>query len=258
MAIALAATEPGEPPPRVLALVPRPGAGDRSKSAEEEHDGAPPTPALMAAIEYGRAHGAAIEAQPVWSDNPAADIISAAQAAQVAWVLLGYHRGAFGGDTLGGVVREVFAKARALPINFGVFIHGTNRPIDRVFAAVDAGPDGRAVLALAVRIARKDRRKIRALLVPGKVAQSEAGLVEMVRDTRAKLGRLFHTDVLTKRSLQQLFSQTPGQLLIVGRKLADEVGLPLDEVPGGDRCVIVLQGAHTNSPNAAPRSDRFD
>jgi len=255
MAIALAATEPGEPPPRVIALVPRPSGGDRSESAEREGP-APPTPALIAAIEYGRANGAAIETEPLWSDNPAADIISAAESARVAWVLLGYHQSALGGDTMGGVVREVFASARALPINLGVFIHGTNRPVDRVFAAVDAGADGRAVLELAIRIARRDRRKLRALLVPGKIARNEAGLVDLIRDARARLGRLFPADVLTKRSLNQLFSQTPGQLLIVGRSLADELGLRLDEVPTRDRCVIVLQGAHLDSPSGTPHSDR--
>jgi hypothetical protein len=30
----------------------------------------------------------------------------------------------------------------------------------------------------------------------------------------------------------------------VGKRFADEIGLPLDEAPDGDRCVIVVQGAH--------------
>jgi hypothetical protein len=63
----------------------------------------------------------------------------------------------------------------------------------------------------------------------------------MVHDARGKLGRQFHSDVLGERSLKQLFKQTPGRVLIVGKKFADEVAMPLDEVPGEDRCVIVVQ-----------------
>jgi len=131
----------------VLALV------DRSSSAPAETPGgekgtAPPTTALLAAVRYAHAKGVTIGAQVSWSDDPALDIITLAQEAGVAWILLGYHRGALGNDTTGGVVREVFAKAKVLPINVGVFIQGTDRPIERVFAAVDSSPDGRASLAL--------------------------------------------------------------------------------------------------------------
>lgn len=245
IAIAVAATEPDDPPPRVLGMVRRPSGGPEPTHQETAP---PPTAALPAAIEYAREHGVAIEAQSVWSDNPAHDIIAGAHAASVCWVLLGYHRGGPGSDTMGGIVSEVFTKAKALAINVGVFIQGTDRPFERVFAAVDTSSDGRAALALATRIARKNRSKLRALLVSkgvdSKAAKHpEADLVEMVRVARAGMGRLFHSDVLSERSLHQLFRQTPGRLLIVGRKFADEVRLPLDEAPGGDRCVIVVQGA---------------
>lgn len=242
IAITFAASEPGEPPPRVIALVNRLSGSSRSEARELPQNVAPPTPALSAASEYARARGLAIETQAVWSDNPPIDIITAARAAKVAWILLGYHRAVSGGDTMGGVVRDVFALAKTLPINVGVFVQGTDRPIERIFAAVDAGPDGRAALALAVRIAGRKRSKLRALLVSRSVPQPEDDLVDLVRDARAKMGRLFHSDVLTQRSLNQLFRQSPGRLLIVGKKFADEVGLPLDEVPEGDRCVIVVQG----------------
>jgi hypothetical protein len=215
-----------------------------------ERDPAPHTLALSAAIEYARTRNLAIEAQAVWSDNPALDIITAGQAAQVGWILLGYHRTAAGSDAMGGVVRDVLARATTLPINVGVFVQGTDQPIERIFAAVDAGPDGRAALALAVRIARSNKSKLRALLVSSDVVrQPDDDLLEMVREAREKTGRRFHSDVLTQRSLNQLFRQTPGRLLIVGKRFADEVGMPLDDVPGGGRCVIVVQGAEPDSPS---------
>ncbi|HVC44383.1 MAG TPA: hypothetical protein VND20_06155 [Candidatus Binataceae bacterium] len=249
MAIALAASDPNdEPPPRVLALVGQPSAAAGTEAPGVQAQ-APPPPALTAAIEYARAHGVTIDAQTMRSNAPALDIIAAARSAEVAWILLGYHRAASGGDTLGGVVREVFVKAKKLPLSVGAFIQGTDGPFERVFAAIDAGPDGRAALELGARIARSNRSRLRALLISNdalaiSATQPDAALVDMMRDARARMGRLFHSDVLTQRSRQQLFRQSPGRLLIVGKSFADEIGLPLDEIPDGGRCVIVVQGAH--------------
>ena len=249
MAIALAASDPhDEPPPRVLALV-RGVAKSAAAPEAEAQAPPPPPPALTAAIEYARARGVTIDAQTMHSDAPARDIIASARAAEVAWILLGYHRAATGSDTLGGVVREVFVESKNGPINVGAFIQGSDRPFERVFAAIDPGPDGRAALDLGARIAHNNRSRLRALLISHdelaiSATQPDAALVDMIRDARARLGRLFNTDVLTQRSRQQLFRQSPGRLLIVGKRFADEIGLPLDEVPDGDRCVIVVQGAH--------------
>ncbi len=241
LAIAFAASHPDEPPPRVIALVRREGAADIGS--------VPPTTALTTAVQYAQTHGITIGAQAAWSDRPADDIIAAADDARVAWILLGYHRNAKGGNTMGGVVREVFSKARPLAVNVGVFIQGTDRPIERVFAAIDGSADGRASLSLAMRIAQNKQCKLRALLVSKRMTpHPEPDLVEMAREAYAEMGPLFHSDVLTEHSLHQLLRQSPGQLLIVGKRFADEVGLPLDEVPSGDRCVIVVQGAEVAEP----------
>jgi hypothetical protein len=241
MSIALAATDSNDdPPPRVLALL------EHHKAAAKP--GVPPS-ALTAATEYAGVRGITIEARMMPSKAPAIDIIASARSAEVAWVLLGYHRAVSGSDTLGGVVREVFAEAKKLSVSVGAFIQGTDRPFERVFAAIDAGPDGRAALELGARIARNNRSSLRALLLSNdalaiSATQPDAALVDMIHDARVRMGPLFHSDVLTRRSRQQLFRQSPGRLLIVGKRFADEIGLPLDEVPDGDRCVIVVQGAH--------------
>ena len=235
LAVALAAHQPDEPIPRVVAFVRR---------APGQSVNLPPLPrALSVASDHASAHNLTIDASAVWSDDPAADIIATAHRERLAWVLLGYHRAKTGSDTMGGVVRDVFAKAEGHPIHVGVFIQGTDRPFERVFAAIDAREDGRASLDLAVRIAKATGSSLRALLVRKRVSPREDDVVAMVRGARATMGGKLHTDVLTKRSLDQLLRQTPGRLLIVGRSLADELGLQLDEVPDGDRCVIVVQGA---------------
>jgi len=194
------------------------------------------------AVEYAATRGLTIQPHSLWSANAGADIIAAARDAQVGWILLGYHRAASGQDTMGGVVRDVFATGRSEPVHVGVFIQGTDRPMERIFAAVDSGPDGRAGLDLAVRITRSSNAKLHALLVSNTVRQPEDEMVDILREARKRLGRRFHSDVLSERSLDQLLHQSPGRLLIVGKKLADEIRLPLDEVPEGDRCVIVVQG----------------
>ena len=247
IAIALAASRPGDPPPRVLAMVNR-ATGDPAAS-QADAAVAPSSSALVAAIEYARSRGATIESEAMWSENPAADIITASRGAAIDWILLGYHRAASGSDTMGGMVHRIFDGARGLPINVGVFIQGTDRPIERVFAAVDSGPDGRAALDLAARIAQTQKCRLRALLVSGRMPQAEPddNLVEVIREAREKMGRRLHTDVLGERSLNQLFKQTPGRLLIVGKKFADEVRFPLNETPKGDRYVIVVQGVESQA-----------
>jgi nucleotide-binding universal stress UspA family protein len=234
LSIAFAAHQADDPPVRVLALV-RPADSDQS---------APPaSAALDVAVAYARARSIQISSQAIWSADAAQDILATAQHAGVAWIILGYHRAISGGGAMGGMVREVLARAKALPLNVGVFVQGTAYPFERVYAAFDSSPDGQAALGLAVRIARPTHAKLRALMVSGRVENTGDELLDMVHDARRKLGRQFHSDVLGERSLKQLFKQTPGRLLIVGKKFADEVAMPLDDVPGEDRCVIVVQGA---------------
>lgn len=247
LTIAFAARSADDPPARVLALVNRTGL--------EVSSGAPPNPAaLITALEYAKTRGIEIEPQSVWSANAGADIIAAARNAKVGWILIGYHREASGGDTMGGVVRDVLASAKGAAVHVGVFVQGTDRQIERVFAAVDSTPDGRAALDLAVRIAKSNSAKLRALLVSNTLAQPDDDLIDIIRDARARLGRRFHSDVLSERSLNQLLQQSPGRLLIVGKKLADEIRLPLNEAPEGDRCVIVVQGGE--SAASAQRGSR--
>ncbi len=238
LAVAFAAQAPDEPPTHVVALLKRAAEGAVSERP-------PPSPALALAIEYAAARGVPIQAYSMWSAHAGNDIVAAARAANAGWILLGYHRAASGQNTMGGVVREVFAAARTEPVHAGVFIQGTDQPFERIFTAVDSGPDGLAALDLAVRITRSSNAKLRALLVPNTVSQpdeEEDDMVDILRNARRGLGRRFHSDVLSERTLEQLLLQSPGRLLIVGKKLADEIRLPLDEVPEGDRCVIVVQG----------------
>ncbi|HXM89258.1 MAG TPA: cation:proton antiporter, partial [Candidatus Acidoferrum sp.] len=195
--LALAATPHDAPPPRVLALVKTPSGGVRSGLREADQRVPPRSPALSAALDLAVERGGIISPQAVWTTNPAADILAFANQPQIGWLLLGSHRAVFRSDFLGGVVREILDKARALPVNVAVVIHGGGRPLDRVFAVVDRGTHGRAALDLALRVALRKKSGLHAVLVPEDGTAEDAELLELIRDAGRALGRRLHTDVLS-------------------------------------------------------------
>jgi Kef-type K+ transport system membrane component KefB len=241
--LALAATPHDAPPPRVLALVKTPSGGVRSGLREAEQRVPPRSPALSAALDLALKRGSIITPQAVWTTNPAADILAYANQPQIGWLLLGSHRSVFGSDFMGGVVREILDKARALPVHVAVVIHGGERPLDRVFAVVDRGMHGRAALDLALRVAMRKKSGLHAVLVPEDGAVEDTELLELIRDAGRALGRRLHTDVLSAPTASQLARQTPGGLVIIATNLADKVGLSPEELTDPKRCVVVVQGS---------------
>jgi Kef-type K+ transport system membrane component KefB len=243
--LALAATPHDAPPPRVLALVKTPPGGVRSGLREAEQRVPPRSPALAAALDLALQRGSIITPQAVWTTNPAADILAFANEPQIGWLLLGSHRAVFGSDFMGGVVREILDKARALPVHVAVVIHGGERPLDRVFAVVDRGTHGRAALDLALRVALRKKSGLHAVLVPEDGNTEDAELLDLIRDAGRALGRRLHTDVLSAPTAAQLARQTPGGLVVVATNLADKVGLSPEDLTDPKRCVVVVQGSES-------------
>ena len=242
--LAGAATRPEDPPPRVLALVRRPAGGIRSGLREIDRKESPRSPVLTQAIDHARALGTQIDAQALWTDDAAADILELAAQPNIGWLLLGYHRPVFGGDLLGGVVKEVLDGMSERAVNVGVLIHGHERAIDRVIAVVDDSADGKAGLELAARIVQKKKSTLHAVLVPQKGATDPSpALEELLREASKTAGKWLHSDVLTQRNPAALAYQTHGDMVVIGMALADELGLPLDDVPGAERCVVLVRGA---------------
>ncbi len=250
--LAVAATRAHDPPARVIALVRRPGGGVRSGLREMESKERPRAPILLEAADHARAIGATIDAQALWTDDPASDILAMAGEPQIRWLLVGFHRPVFGADLLGGVVKELLERAAKTELDVGVIVHGHERAIDKVIAVVDATPNGRATLDLASRIAQNKSCGLHAVLVPKDGAEPEPELQAMLKDAARTAGKWMHTDVLVERNPAQLAYKTQGQLVIIGAGLADEMGLPLDEVPGGLRCVVIVQGGVEREAVAAP------
>ncbi|MDB5108280.1 MAG: sodium/hydrogen exchanger [Candidatus Binatus sp.] len=241
--LALAATPDHAPPPHVLALVKTPPGGVRSGLREAEQRVPPRSLALAAAMDHALSRGSVITPQAVWSDDPASDILSFARESQVGWLLLGSHRAVFGSDFMGGVVREILARARELPIHVAVAIHGGERPLDRIFAVIDGGAHGRAALQLAMRFAQRGKSNLHAVVLPANDNDADTELLDTIRDAGRRLGRRLPTDVLAAPTSVQLARQTPGGLIVIATNLADKVGLSSGMFADGKRSVVVVQGS---------------
>jgi hypothetical protein len=250
--IALAATRPSDPPPRVLALVRRPEGSIRSGLRERRET--PVAPLLAEAIERAGERNAIVQTQAMWTDNPADDIIAASADPRIGWLLLGFHRPVFGADLLGGVVREILERVGKSPLSIGVVIHGHQRPLDKVIAVADDSDDGRATLELAARIVKMRGSTMHAVLVPNAGSEPEPALQESLKGAARDAGHWLHTDVLAERNPAELAYKTHGDLVLIGMALADELGLPLDDDAGAERCIVLVRGAAPAAPAEAQRA----
>src|SRR5262249_29988996 len=133
-----------------------------------------------------------------------------------------------------------------MPIHVGVITRGEPGQIERIFALIDNTADGRAALNLGSRIARKGGASLHALLMPQDDGEPDPALKELLRDASRSSGKWLYTDVLQERSLRKLIEQTPGQIVIVGKRIVDELALPINvkRELNGDRCMIVVQGSN--------------
>jgi Kef-type K+ transport system membrane component KefB len=222
-------------------------------SAATRHDD--PRPRMLAlvrtqAMDYARERGADIDAQALWTEDPASDILAAARDPNIRWVLLGFHRPVFGADALGGVIRSVFERASEAQIDAAVVIHAHDHALETVAAIVDSSPDGVATLDLACRIAGEGKRPLRVIMVPRLGSEPEPALQDMLRRAGRDSGRWLHTDVLGRDHKSHLTQKTSADLVLIGSSLADELGLPLEDIPHPERCVVVVRGG--SNPEAQP------
>ena len=194
-----------------------------------------------------------IDPQAIWTDDPAGDLLEIAGDPQIRWLLMGFHRPVFGTDLMGGVVKEILERAQNRALDVAVIVHGHERPVDKVFAVVDGSRHGRAALDLAARFARHLKCNLHAVLVPESGAEEPSpALRAILRETGRTAEKWLYTEVLSERTPAQLAYKAQGPLVVMGYDLADELGLPLDDGPGGERCVVIVQGGVEEASSAAP------
>jgi Kef-type K+ transport system membrane component KefB len=240
--LALAASEPDDPPPRAITMVTRRRDGVTAGIGGLAAKTAPRSEVLARALEHARAVGGEMVGNAMWTEDPGADVLWAADDAQASWILLGFHRPVFGRDAKGGMVKAVLDKAAGRAPHIGIVIHQHNRRLERIFAVVDDSRDGRAALDLACRLGRRKASNLQIIVVPREGNEPEPALARILKEAGRRAGRWLHTDVLEKRDSFNLVFKTTGDLVIIGSSLADQLGLPLDTGPGDGRCVVVVQG----------------
>jgi hypothetical protein len=249
----MAATRLTDPPTQVLALVRRPPGGIRSGLREREGREQPRTPLLDEALNRASMKSSHIRTRAMWTDDPADDIVEAAGDVRVGWLVLGFHRSVFGSDLLGGVVKEILSRLDRSGPSIAVVIHGHERPLDKVVAVADDSDDGRATLEFAARLVKNGTSTMHAVLVPRTGTEPEANLQAALKDAAKDGGRWLHTDVLVQRNPAELANKTHGDLVLIGMTLANELGLPLDDIPGAERCVVLVRG--TSRPRLESRPE---
>lgn len=240
--LALAATPPDAPPPRVLALVRRPLGEVRLALRGRDEAMAPRSAALSAALEVAWSRGEVITPQAVWSDDPVSDILSVAEEPQIRWVLLGPHRAVFGKDFTGGVVREILERARVLPLSVGVVIHQGETRCARVYAVADRSDDGVASIELAARIAVRKNCDLRVMLTHSIADDTDPALTVILDEAARMLGLRLHTEVLPDMDAVAATYGAADGLVVMGTSIAARIGLSSD-ASGDGRMLVLVQGA---------------
>jgi hypothetical protein len=231
--LAFAATHPNEPPPRVLLMVRRPGES-------EETPAAPDSAAFAVVQDFLKLRNATPAAPPIWTDDPAADIVNAAQWQGARWILMGSHRPELTPDYRGGIVGEVLRRVEGTPVKVAVLIYGPAQPRERVVAVVDFSTEGESAMEISVRIAAGRKCQMRTLMVPREGRTPDLDLHEMVKQAHKRIGGRPKTDVLSERSAARLAHQTPGSIVVICSRLTQHLGLPLDGARGDSRRVVVV------------------
>jgi Kef-type K+ transport system membrane component KefB len=239
--LALAATPADLPPPRVLAMVRRPAGGVRANLGDHESV-IPRSAALSAALEVAWGRGFVVTPQAVWSDDPATDLLRIAADAHIGWILLGPHRAVFGADFRGGVVRAVLERARTLPLNVAVVMQDGEARLERLLVVADAGPDGRAALELATRLAQRNESNLHVLRVTHADDPYDPELSRMLAEAARLVGRRFHTEAVREPSLVTLAERTAVGLVIISASVADALGVSRRGFPDG-RAMVLVQGS---------------
>jgi K+:H+ antiporter len=236
--LALKLTPPDGPPPRVLALVRGGGTGLRLPETVDLKPSL--SPLLAAALDAAWSRGRVITPQAIWTTDAAAEIVHAAEDAQVRWLLLESRRSILGRYPRGSLVSRVLMLTRALPISVAVLLQSFETIAGPITCLIKAGSDARSALEMAAQIAGHE--KVRVLFARPQF-ETESGAHDQAETELARaLPACFESSTVVAAVGNQLVESLPKGLVIVGKDVVDGWQLGFDQLTNG-RNIILVQGA---------------
>ena len=88
---------------------------------------------------------------------------------------------------------------------------------------------------LGSRVARKLGTSLHALPMPQDGGEPEPAIKNLLMDASRTNGKWLYTDVLHERSPRKVIEQTPGKLVIVGKRIIDDLKIPINVISELDR-----------------------
>ncbi len=248
--LALAATPPEIPPPRVLAMVRPPAGGVRARLTEKPENLIPRSAALSSALELAWSRGAVITPQAMWSDDPASDLVRLAAETRIEWILLGPHRAVFGADYRGGVVRTILERARKLPLNVAIAIEGGDAVMDDLVAVVDSTVDAQAVIELVSRLMQGSEAKLKVLCLLRSKEGDGPTMTRLLSRLASFAGPRLHSETLEDPSLALITERAQPGLVVIGTESAERLGIARRGF-ADRRPMILVQGSRVPLTSSA-------
>ncbi len=244
--IALSLTPPDGPPPRVLALVRASVTALRSGFTPAKELPPSRSSLLSTALDLAWSRGAIITPRAVWTTDPAADIVQAAEAAQVKWLVLESRRSILGRFPKRSVVSKLLDRVVRLPINVAVLLQSEVPVSSPICCLLDSAKDGSSALELASQLARGSRESLRVLVL--EPADRAQGATSEERDWHKTLVNHWHTSFLSADTAQELLALIPEGVVVAGKDVVDRFQIAFDEFTK-KRSVVLVQGAGRLTPD---------
>lgn len=238
------------PPPRVVAVNRGSATGLGTRVRDEESFALSRSPILAAALDAAWSRKLPITPQAIWATDAAAEIVEAAERAQVRWLLLESQRSIFGVYPRRGVVNRVMEKAAAYPIHVAVLLPSFSPNAGPVTCMVTGADHGYAALELARCICENSQRELE-VLAPFQ-ANGEGGNARIPAWLR-RTAPAVKARALAVNNATLHPEDVPAGLVVIAKDVAREFDLESEFFKSG-RSAVLVQGAEAARlrVNAAP------
>jgi hypothetical protein len=191
-------------------------------------------------LDVAWSRGRVITPKAIWTTDAAAEIVHAAEDAQVRWLLLESRRSILGRYPRRSVVSRVLTLTRALPISVAVLLETPENTSDSITCLLKPGSDARSALEMATHISGDS--KVRVLFARPQFDNESGANDELEAELVRSLPARFESTTLPIANANQAIESLPKGLVIIGKDVVDQWQLGFDQLTNG-RNIIVVQGA---------------